>query len=165
MKDRNCTVDGCDRKYLARGMCGMHYQRVQNLGTTELPIKEPRICSIEGCSGSVWALGYCQLHYRRWSRYGDPHVVNNQNGENNPRWSGDEISYGGMHIRIRDNRGPASEHPCVDCGSQAYEWSYDHTGLNERVEDGLRYSTDIGQYSPRCKPCHKAFDTRERATA
>lgn len=31
-----CSIDGCDHKFLARGMCGMHYQRARVLGELEL---------------------------------------------------------------------------------------------------------------------------------
>ncbi|CQD07188.1 hypothetical protein BN970_01349 [Mycolicibacterium conceptionense] len=87
-------------------------------------------------------------------------------GSDSPQWIGDNISYFGLHVRIKVDRGRAAEHDCVDCGGQAAEWSYDHTGVDEKVSDtGMAYSTDTAQYSPRCKPCHGAFDSAQRASA
>lgn len=33
---RKCSVDGCDRKHTARGLCARHYQRLRVYGSTEL---------------------------------------------------------------------------------------------------------------------------------
>lgn len=33
---RDCTVEGCHRKYLARGWCKLHYDRWRRTGSTEL---------------------------------------------------------------------------------------------------------------------------------
>lgn len=35
-QSRKCSVDGCDRKHCARGLCAKHYQRLRVYGTTEL---------------------------------------------------------------------------------------------------------------------------------
>lgn len=32
-----CTVDGCDRENMGRGLCSMHYKRMQNHGSTDKP--------------------------------------------------------------------------------------------------------------------------------
>ena len=128
-----------------------------------------KVCSIDGCDGAVRARGWCTRHYCRWRKHGDP-LVGGIAGANNPRWSGDEVTYSGMHIRVNRLRGKASDHLCVDCGSQAHHWSYDHTDPNPRfvhkVFKGPRklvaYSTDHERYQPRCRSCHQAFD-REQA--
>lgn len=92
-------------------------------------------------------------------------------GELNGRWTGDAISYKGMHFRVRAERGPASEEACVDagCGRPAQEWSYSGTSGEELVQvggpwDGLRYSADPQDYAPRCIPCHRRFDKMSRTT-
>jgi len=71
--------------------------------------------------------------------------------------------YSGMHSRIRTDRGPASTHPCTDCGHQAAQWSYDHADPDERADSdgvvaGLPYSLDLAHYDARCVSCHKLFD-------
>ena len=65
-----------------------------------------------------------------------------------------------MHARLRDQRGKASEYPCVDCGQPAHGWSYDHSDdAAERISRrGHRYSTDLHLYAPRCATCHAVFD-------
>lgn len=84
-----------------------------------------------------------------------PHIMT---GPDNPLWLGDGIKYNAAHDRIRVRRGRAVDHPCVDCGRQAMHWSYNHSDPNEQTCEGLPYSTDANHYSPRCVPCHKAFD-------
>ena len=43
MTERTCTVDGCPRPFLARGMCGTHYRRWRLHGTAELIQRPPAI--------------------------------------------------------------------------------------------------------------------------
>lgn len=69
-------------------------------------------------------------------------------------------SYAAVHGSIREERGPASTHPCFDCGGVARDWSYQYNGSPEIVDPrGRRYADDVwGCYVPRCGRCHAAFD-------
>lgn len=67
MAQRTCTIGDCDRKYLARGMCSLHYQRDRSRRGPE--------CSLEGCSEAVIAKGLCRLHYNRVLRNGSVGTV------------------------------------------------------------------------------------------
>lgn len=71
-------------------------------------------------------------------------------------------SYTAAHTRVYRSRGRASDYPCVDCGGEAEEWSYDSTGVREhealRGNSLLKYSSDLDSYSPRCVPCHRKLD-------
>jgi hypothetical protein len=111
----------------------------------------------------------CAKHNWRVLKYGDPHTLSgfwHCGGEHNPNWQGDEIGYSAVHCRLRRNYGRASIYHCVDCGrgTRADDWSYDGTDPNEKTDPttGLKYSTDIDRYVPRCKPCHARFDRRDK---
>lgn len=41
LKFRACTVDGCERKVVSRGLCFAHYQRWRRHGVAEGTIREP----------------------------------------------------------------------------------------------------------------------------
>lgn len=71
-KARSCTVGGCANAYLARGMCGMHYQRVRMRGTVELPGDDRATsCEAPDCSRTdMQGRNYCHMHYFRWYRHG-----------------------------------------------------------------------------------------------
>jgi 5-methylcytosine-specific restriction endonuclease McrA len=73
--EKKCTVEGCDNKHAAKGMCAPHYMRVKNHGHTELIGRfKPMIpCSVEGCTELVKS-GMCKMHYGRVRRHGDPHT-------------------------------------------------------------------------------------------
>jgi len=53
-----------------------------------------------------------------------------------------------LHGKIEIIRGKASEYNCVDCGSEAYHWTWIHNTDDE----------DIYNYTPRCTNCHYKYD-------
>ena len=71
-----CSVDGCDRRVKAKGLCSMHYRRLLKTGTTCKSAPTVKVgCCVKGCDGKHFAKGYCTKHYTRVSRYGSPDVV------------------------------------------------------------------------------------------
>jgi hypothetical protein len=58
-------------------------------------------------------------------------------------------SYSTLHIKLREQRGPASNHTCTDCGGQARDWSQVHGTSGQDLE---------ADYVPRCRKCHIAYD-------
>jgi len=61
---KECSVEGCDKKVWARGMCPKHYRRARVTG--EIAKKEyPDTCSVDGCENPHFASGLCQIHYHR----------------------------------------------------------------------------------------------------
>jgi hypothetical protein len=87
-------------------------------------------------------------------------------GDKNPSWKGDSVGYSALHNRIYKTLGKASEHPCVDCGQVAQEWSLSwqrvpSSQLKQQVGgpwDGLFYSTDVYDYDPRCIRDARRYD-------
>jgi hypothetical protein len=67
-----CSVEGCERKYYARGLCKIHYgQFWYNKDQFELKIY-PTKCSVSGCDKPYMNSGYCNTHLLRMRRHGDP---------------------------------------------------------------------------------------------
>ena len=73
-------------------------------------------------------------------------------GKEHPQWK-ENPGTSSLHQRVVRKRGKASEHLCVDCGGQAYDWSLTH-GENPQ---------EFVSYEPRCRSCHLKYDyTDER---
>lgn len=91
-----------------------------------------------------------------------PAIKRNQTGPANATWRGDDVSYQGVHVRLVAQRGKASAHLCVDCRQAAQDWSYEGGSEQERRDGkfGLRYTTDLSMYAPRCRKCHRAHDRK-----
>lgn len=73
-----CSVPGCDRTFLARGLCRLHYRRLRErgkvgpVGTTRKKRDQSRVCSVPGCERSdLAAHELCSMHYWRWRKTGD----------------------------------------------------------------------------------------------
>lgn len=166
-----CAADGCVRLAKSRGWCQTHYVRwlrhgdhtvvLQNLPQPKTP------CSIDGCDRPTRARGWCNLHWTRWRNNGDPELVlpssATATGEKSANWAGADITYRGMHLRVRTNRGLATLHACVHCGVSARQWAYDHNDPDERIGDTGRgrlmpFSVNIEHYIPLCLSCHWRFD-------
>lgn len=69
------------------------------------------------------------------------------------------------HARLRELRGPASQHPCVRCGltGPGNQWSYRHSALDPLVQEtgrdaGQVYSLDPADYWALCRSHHFTFD-------
>lgn len=71
MAERTCTIDGCERRYDAQGLCHMHYSRWRRNGDPLVrkpngPPPSTKVCTITGCTRKFKARGYCGAHYRLW---------------------------------------------------------------------------------------------------
>lgn len=172
-----CGVEGCDRvsRVTTEGtpLCDPHYKRhwrTGEIGSAEIVVpRETRgQCVIPGCEDIDDGLnGLCKRHGTRARRHGDPLKViapserQLRRGEDNPSWTGDEVSYVGVHQRVRKWRGVASTHKCADCGERAQQWSYNRAGGDrERHSEIGPYSISVDDYTPRCISCHKKFDMK-----
>lgn len=153
-----CSISGCEKQGSRRTLCHYHYNQARTRGTIPLPPRRGRTpcppCSVEGCEKATASpfKPLCKMHQTRQRRHGDVHAVrpNAKAGE----------SYRGAHDRIARTRGPASAHPCIDCGRDAQEWSYTHSaGERELVDpEGKPYSFNPSDYAPRCKRDHLLYD-------
>ena len=73
--ERHCTIDGCDRKHAARGLCGTHWRQWRRGKLDhEAPLERVpgRTCEIEGCDQPHHARGLCGKHHVRLRKHGDP---------------------------------------------------------------------------------------------
>lgn len=135
----------------------MHYQRWSRHGD---PLKRGsarryargETCSIERCEEPLKARGWCSMHYSRWRQHGDPLFLA-------PRRR-DDAGYAAAHDRVKQDRGRAADHSCVQCGKQARDWAYDGKDPDERQGEGRRnaYSLDPAHYQPFCRSCHMKHD-------
>lgn len=145
---KRCAVRGCKRRQSANAsepLCREH---------AGLPPVETRTtCCIEGCKKPHVSHGLCVMHRYRVRRYGVPDGAQRAHGH------GDDVSYIGMHARLRYKRGPARDYACVDCGGDARHWSYKYGDPDEKVSPrGTPYSTNMDYYEPRCSSCHRIYD-------
>lgn len=53
---RSCSVEGCERKYRAKGFCSTHYNQFN---------KSTKTCSLDGCARNQLAKGLCSAHYQQ----------------------------------------------------------------------------------------------------
>ena len=70
---RNCKVQGCDRRKIAKELCSTHYRRLQLGQNLETPVREKslgRTCKLEWCKDKHFARGYCASHLRAVENFG-----------------------------------------------------------------------------------------------
>lgn len=158
-----CTFPSCGRKPRTKNgdLCeGHYYQRRRGTELRPLRVYANKVCTAPDCTKPPSGK-YCSMHRGRKVRHGDFDTKlkpTGKVGSDNANWVGDNAGYFTVHERLRNSIGSASTKTCVDCGTQAQQWSYDHTCDNERSSDQGPFSTNLDRYSPRCVSCHKTFD-------
>ena len=85
-----------------------------------------------------------------------------QRGKKNHMWKGENITYTAAHLRVQNAKGRAAEHPCIECGRVAKDWSYQGCAHESLTEKGMRFCAHPDHYEPRCRKCHRAFDRRHK---
>lgn len=106
---------------------------------------------------------------KRWGTDAEDIVLAIKASKPHHAFTGDDISYKGVHQRISKARGRASEHLCIDCSRQAAEWSYRGDSPKQKTEQVinkwgiylLAYSPNPLDYDPRCAPCHRKYDQQK----
>ena len=155
---RICSIEGCNRKHSARGMCNTHYVAWRKRNG----LQGRGVCSVDECGERALSRGLCNLHYLRFRRHGDPLMI----GCGGRPTKGEHPTISAIHQRLKAQRGVATGFRCIDCGGTAAEWSYNNADPQELVgiDHGKEqaYSLDLANYDPRCKPCHRQFDRARR---
>lgn len=74
-------------------------------------------------------------------------------------------AYSVVHYLLRQHRGPASKHWCVECAKPAQHWAYDHKDAFARVDatNGQIFSVNFDHYQPMCAGCHQRLDAQHKA--
>lgn len=62
MAERTCSIEGCEGKFLARGLCRPHYARWRAANAAP--------CTVEGCDHLGRQRGLCGMHYQRVVAHG-----------------------------------------------------------------------------------------------
>lgn len=70
-----CSIEGCEKIYIARTFCGKHYQRLRKTGSPLKVLKEQsnrglfiKECNISGCKTKPHARQLCDMHYKSRQR-------------------------------------------------------------------------------------------------
>lgn len=187
MDDRTCSIDGCQKGWVARGLCRAHYAQARNAGQllstgrrgrpkpegAEAVMRAANLEPIAPYPGANvrWPCLCIQCGSEVAPRYSGikggqggcrdcGYRDRDQRAERHPSWVGDRPTYKTLHARLLYARGRASDQTCADCSSSADDWSYDWSENESPLidEDGRRYSADLSAYSARCKSCHRKYD-------
>lgn len=155
-RTETCSVEGCGRTYMAKGLCGKHYDLDRRARLAQ------ELCTIADCDRSRSTnAGYCDRHYQRWLKYGDPTAGGDYRclRGTGDRWAADEarrvagakmsMVTGETRVYVKILRGD----PCVYCGDPCEH--IDH--IIPFIDGG---PTDCTNLAPACASCnHQKSDT------
>lgn len=71
MAQRTCSIDGCEKITVGRGLCRKHYQRWWKHGDPlVVAAQRRRFCEVPGCDRPRFGQAMCEMHYGRVRSYG-----------------------------------------------------------------------------------------------
>lgn len=163
-----CAVEDCKKpRHQGQQMCGSHYMKKYRYGDPlykappkyeDLTGRRFGVLTVVRRVGIKWEC-LCDCGSVALVRPGDLNRSSVKSCGNSAKHRrSDNISYSGMHARLRADRGNASDHACVSCGNKAKHWAYNHTDPDEIQGEKGPFSLNINNYDPMCVSCHKNFD-------
>jgi len=70
---KDCFIEGCKKYTVAKGLCGLHYQRLKRHGDVNRNDRTKytsNVCEEDCCKSKRWAGPFCMKHYYRYKRHG-----------------------------------------------------------------------------------------------
>lgn len=170
---KTCSADECSDLAGIGGLCNAHAARRRRYGSPDGRPDDDGL-PIGARSGSLEVVGYaggprtyvlkCDCGAAVTMKHSWLKDRQSCGCRRHDRRLSEDVGYSAAHARVHAAKGAASGHDCVDCGSSAEEWSYNHADPDERFgrihADGPEsaYSLAIECYEPRCRSCHLRFD-------
>lgn len=143
-RGKRCSRD-CQNKYATRPS-GLKYQKHKDNPTSFKPGQHASPSTEFQSGHDAWNKSITGTHFSPSTEFKPGYGA----GESNVRWAGDDISYGGLHIRVREVRGPASERECLyrdrTCKGPMHWANVSHE------------YTDITDFIPLCQSHHVRYD-------
>jgi hypothetical protein len=167
--DTLCTVDGCDRPLMCRGVCNAHYREQRRRGT--FARKRGPVCSVEGCERPHKGRGLCNMHYQRHRSGSGVGSAERRIAPAGTSWfsRGYEVVRNAGHplasttghvyvhrMRMFDLIGPG-EHACWGCGRTVrWDLTYpvDELALVVDHIDRDSANNDVSNLRPSCQSCN-----------
>lgn len=70
------------------------------------------------------------------------------------------------HYYVKRDNGPASGHLCIcGCGNQAADWAMKNDSKNIKKSKNFKWATDVNDYVPMARSCHKKYDLEAKEMA
>jgi hypothetical protein len=66
-KIKHCTIEGCENRLIARGLCHKHYKRWQISGEPNA-LKKDYPCKVPNCTNKHSCRGLCRKHFNEYRR-------------------------------------------------------------------------------------------------
>lgn len=164
-----CTVEGCQRKVLCRGVCNAHYRAMRRRG--EFTRKRERHCSVDGCHRPHKGLGLCNMHYQRTRKTGSVGPAQPLLAPDGSSWSvgsyrmvsrpqhplANKSGHVYVHRLVLFDRIGPGDHPCWNCG-RLVSWHRTYPGHSlALVVDHIDRNADNNtpeNLRPSCQSCN-----------
>ena len=172
-----CTIEGCDRELLCRGVCNAHYRwfrrRGQMVGRTPVGA-----CRIDGCEKPHKGHGLCGMHYQRFKKYGDPGPAERLLAPTGSSWMvGRYLAMTSASHPLANRAGTVyvhrvvlyeaigpGEHPCWNC-ARLVSWDltapFDELGLTVDHIDCVTTNNAPENLRPSCQSCNSSRRNHE----
>lgn len=165
MNKSTCSVEHCELKHLAKGMCSKHYTRLLRHGSTsdDALIRTPNIgeCSIAGCEQPMRKRSWCSAHYSQWVQTGEAKPFAYKWSE----WGSCKVC--GSECSERGRR--------QFCSSKCQVLYSRHQGVPPTIVTCVRCGDDIDMFTPKdggvnkrsmkitmCDTCFRGSKTRHK---
>lgn len=142
---RLCSIDGCEKKHKAKGLCNSHYVSKHHRNIRH-------ICENIGCDNTTNGFDLC-CNCKQYLTKKNKHIHGNC-GSNNARWRGGNSDYKN-HSIFKQNRIIILKQYNFKCGK------CNNKATQVHHKDYSKDNHDISNLLPLCSKCHGNLHTFE----